>query len=500
MSRNPDMTVTAAVRRETGSPVQRHLVYFSYDPERRLDGASRYLIDALRSHVQHLAIVVNGGLDAESREWALERADAVLERDNTGFDVGAYRYAIDALAETHAEADELILMNFTSFGPVGGLDELFARAARTEADMWGVTAHGALTPHPYTHRGTLPEHLQSHFIGVRRRVLQSASWRDYWRTMPPITSYSDSIRHHETRFTPWMRSRGFTVAALWERPRRAGEDTSAVNATIERPLELLEAGYPFVKRRLAWHDPLELDHRGSLAAETFAEMARRGFPTELILDAVRGASPRVVASNLGWQRATTESPAEVLECTPWAGVVYPANRAPGRDLRGERADAARRLKHAADFLGISETITIDANPLRPHPDTLAVRPELMAELDAALEAAGGLDRMARALEWSVQECREALALILPPLALHRGFASLEIAPGESWARAAVAGEVREQALRDALPAGIRTPFSAAAARQHGALSPQHAVRVLERRTPRLATQLKALIRRIRPHR
>lgn len=491
------MTVTAAVRRPRGNPVQRHLVYFSYDPDARVDAASRYLLDALREHVQHLAIVVNGTLGEESHAWASERADVVLERENVGFDVGAYRYAIDALRDTHADADELILANFTSFGPVGDLGEIFDRAALTDVDIWGLTAHGPLIPNPYTHRGVMPEHLQSHFLAVRRRVLESAAWREYWQTMPEITSYSDSIQLHEARFTPWMRARGFSVAALWERPLRAGEQASAANATIERPLELLEAGYPLVKRRLAWHEPLELDHRGSFVAETFAAMAERGYPMELVLDAVRSASPRAVATNLGWQLATDQTPGEVLEATPWAGIVYPADLRPGRDLRGEAEDAAATARAAAEFLGPLDTLTLDTNPLRPHPHTLAVRPELMAELDAHLERAGGLDHMATTLGWSATRCEEALALLLPPLALRRGLATFEVAPAAAWAHAAQRAVTREQALRDALPHGIRMPFAEARARARGVLAPQRATVTLERTAPELARRAKALIQSIR---
>lgn len=480
--------------------MERHLVYFSYDPDARVDAASRYLLDALRDHVQHLAIVVNGPLDEESHAWASDHAEVVLERENEGFDVGAYRYAIDALRDTHADADELILANFTSFGPVGDLGEIFDRAALTDADIWGLTAHGPLTPNPYTHRGVMPEHLQSHFLAVRRPVLESAAWREYWQTMPEITSYSDSIQLHEARFTPWMRARGFSVAALWERPVRAGEQSPAANATIERPLELLEAGYPLVKRRLAWHEPLELDHRGSLTAETFAAMAERGYPMEIVLDAVRSAAPPAVATNLGWQLATDRTPAEVLEATPWAGVAYPADLRPGRDLRGDADDAASMARAAAEFLGLTDSLTLDTNPLRPHPATLAVRPELMTDLDAHLERAGGLDHMAATLGWSAGRCEEALALLLAPLALRQGFATLEIAPASAWARAAQRAATREQALRDALPRGIRTPFAEAQARARGALSPQRAALALQRTAPELARRAKAVIRDIRGQR
>ena len=44
-------------------------------------------------------------------------------------------------------------------------------------------------------------HLQSHWIAVRRAMFTSAEFREYWDTMPMITTYVESILGHETRFT-----------------------------------------------------------------------------------------------------------------------------------------------------------------------------------------------------------------------------------------------------------------------------------------------------------
>jgi len=55
----------------------------------------------------------------------------------------------------------------------------------------------------------MPRHIQSHFIAVRSRMLQSDSFRLYWQTMPDIKKYSDSIRIHETRFTEHFSDLGF---------------------------------------------------------------------------------------------------------------------------------------------------------------------------------------------------------------------------------------------------------------------------------------------------
>lgn len=285
--------------------MQRIVIVLLYDALGRVDAGMRRYLQGLRPHGR-VHVVVNGALRPDARAALAGLADHVLERENTGFDVGAYRAAIDEIGPRRlARFDELVLTNSTNFGPVASapgraasFDHVFARMDARDVDVWGMTEHAALTPNPYTFRDTLPAHLQSNWLAVRARVLQSAAWNEYWATMPPIASYDDSVRHHEARFTSFFAEAGFRHEAVF--PAAA---FGVANPSVELPLALLRAGCPLVKRRLFFHDPVELDHRAVDAPEVARAMAEGGVGAGEVLSSLGPVTaPRTLAASLGGVR------------------------------------------------------------------------------------------------------------------------------------------------------------------------------------------------------
>ncbi len=72
----------------------------------------------MRAHSHRILAVVNGALGPDGRERLAPVVDEVLERQNTGFDIGAQRDALRHLGEQVSEFDEIVLTNDTWFGPV----------------------------------------------------------------------------------------------------------------------------------------------------------------------------------------------------------------------------------------------------------------------------------------------------------------------------------------------------------------------------------------------
>lgn len=98
---------------------KRLIIYFNYHPNGQADAACRFAVQQMAA-VGQVFFVNNGPLQPESRQWAQGCCHTVLERENTGFDVGAYR---DAVLQTGLDMllqyDEVVLMNYTLAGPVG---------------------------------------------------------------------------------------------------------------------------------------------------------------------------------------------------------------------------------------------------------------------------------------------------------------------------------------------------------------------------------------------
>jgi rhamnosyltransferase len=297
------------------SDVRRAIVYLVYDKDGIVDDYIPHKLRKLRDHADLIVVVVNGALNHAGKKKLVEVCDEVLQRDNVGLDVGGYADALHMLGKRVDQFDELILMNYTWFGPIGTFDEVFDRMNKTEVDFWGMTVHGAEDPHPITGVGIMRGHLQSHWIAVRSRMLRSKHWQDYWREMPPITSYNASILNHESRFTGHFTDLGYLWAAAFPEEDYPG----TTHAAFESALQLLRDGCPVLKRRLFFHDPLYLDRHAIIGRWITDEAAKQGYPLDLIWQsAVRAAAPKVLNTN-----------ASMLEVLPHVDVSYD----PARPLR-----------------------------------------------------------------------------------------------------------------------------------------------------------------------
>lgn len=297
---------------ETTKRPHRAAIYLFFDPEGIVDGYVPHMLRALKEHVDHVLVVVNGKLSTDGARLLAAAADDVLVRRNVGFDVWGYKEGLERLGEERvAEFDELILLNYTFFGPVRPLAPVFDDMDSRDVDFWGITDHGAVEPHPHRGFGTMPAHIQSHWIAVKQRMLRSEHWRTYWREMPLIESYEDSITQHESRFTKHFAELGYRHAVSFPH-----EEYTSVHPVFENAQLLLEQGCPILKRRMFFHDPLYLDREAIIVRWIVREAVAEGYPEELIWrNVARSAQPRVLNTN-----------ASMLEILPDVDVSYDHDR------------------------------------------------------------------------------------------------------------------------------------------------------------------------------
>ncbi len=226
---------------------KRLIIYFNYHPNGQADAACRFAVQQMAA-VGQVFFVNNGPLQPESRQWAQGCCHTVLERENTGFDVGAYR---DAVLQTGLDMllqyDEVVLMNYTLAGPVGDVAAMFAAMdGRPELDFWGLTRHYAMRSHRFGGaKAMVPEHIQSHFVVVRSRMM--ADFFAYWQAAALPASYEDSVRLHETQFTAHFAALGYRWDTFVDTKDLASLFVNPIMACPK--LLLADRGCPFFKRR-----------------------------------------------------------------------------------------------------------------------------------------------------------------------------------------------------------------------------------------------------------
>jgi len=308
---SPEETTTAT-RGPDGETVKRVIFYLFYDKRGEVDEYIPYKLEALRPFADHLFVIVNGDLTEGGRATLEAVADTVWQRENVGFDVWGYKEALSHFGRDRlAEYDEIVLMNYTWFGPVRPFAPLFERMEATGADFWGVTDYGEETPNPFTKKGILHRHIQSHWIAVRPRMFLSPEWEEYWRTMPPITTYLESVLNHESRFTHHFEQCGFTSAVAYPEAEYPTQHPALLNADL-----LLDDGCPILKRRPFFHYPPYLDQHAVIGRWTIDRAEHYGYPVRMMWQNLARNSPP----------KTLNADAAMLEILPDVDVSYdPSN-------------------------------------------------------------------------------------------------------------------------------------------------------------------------------
>jgi hypothetical protein len=175
---------------------------------------------------------------------------AVISRPNSAYDFGSWRDALGAYPQIAAK-DRVVLTNDSLEGPARPLDELLRRIEQTKADVWGVT----LNPMPR-------RHLHSFLLAFTGGALARQPLRDFFASVQAQPSKKSVIEFYELGLTAAADEAGLSVEAGW-----TAEELGVPEGTLI-PIyawqELMDAGFPFVKRVLitqlrfaAWRPAIE---------------------------------------------------------------------------------------------------------------------------------------------------------------------------------------------------------------------------------------------------
>lgn len=195
---------------DSQSDINRLIIYFFYDKDGIVDRYVSCVLKELQENCSKLIVVCNGSLSEKGADSLRLFTSSILVRENQGFDVWAYKTALDSLGWTKlSEFDEVIMMNHTIMGPVFPLRDMFSKMAELDIDFWGITKyHQNYDNSLNLSCGYIPTHIQSHFIAVRRTLIQSSDFQEYWNHCPEIKTYQDSIKKHEAYFTTHFETLG----------------------------------------------------------------------------------------------------------------------------------------------------------------------------------------------------------------------------------------------------------------------------------------------------
>lgn len=184
-------------------------------------------------------VVVSSACDAPSDLVWDAQVDVdqlvVIRKPNVGYDFGSWSVALDVMPAI-ATAEQVILLNDSMAGPFASLHPLLQRFHDTEVDVWGLTSSQQFEPH-----------LQSYFLGFRGGLLGMKPLRTFWSNVRDEQEKIRIIFRNELGLSRLLREEGYLINA--EYAHRRYVDTGE-NPVIVRWRELLEDGFPFLKREI----------------------------------------------------------------------------------------------------------------------------------------------------------------------------------------------------------------------------------------------------------
>lgn len=239
--------------------MKRIAIYVCYDKQGIIDDYISYLLNDLKQNLDKLVIVVNGNLTAEGKKKLLALSSDVVKRENAGFDVGAWKFALtEYLGWQEIESyDELLLLNDTFFGPFYPFKVVFDKMAKRDVDFWGLTQHGdsVMFENHKKHKHFLPRHLQSYFLCIRKKMLCSQEFKDYWENQKTSKSWFEAVDQNEAHFTQYFGEKGFKWDSFIS---NEGKDKKfSYNPYGHNIYEILQQGFPVIKRK-EFAAPLEM--------------------------------------------------------------------------------------------------------------------------------------------------------------------------------------------------------------------------------------------------
>ena len=230
---------------------KRLLIYSFYDKSGIIDRYVTMVIKDLKRNVSRTVFVSNGKLADKQSEKLEGIVDKILERENEGPDVWAYKQALEGEGfDSLSQYDEVILMNSSLMGPVESTDRMFSDMSSKDLDFWGLSKFHEVEEaqaNAFSGRNN-SEYIQPHFIVARKGLLSSEYFEKYWRNMPDIETQVDSARTYETGFTERFRKLGFKYDVYVNTDSIAAYSNSPINYM---PVEMIKEYHcPYFKKEL----------------------------------------------------------------------------------------------------------------------------------------------------------------------------------------------------------------------------------------------------------
>lgn len=223
--------------------MKRALIFIHYNSYNKLSDHVLYSLDRIKHIFDKIYLISNSPLNEKSKYKLSSLVNEVHERQNKGFDFGAWKEAVEKYNYELNSYDSVTFMNDTCFGPLYDLEPEFKKMESSQTDFWGITNHRQ-SKDPKTKKTLVPEHIQSYFFSLSRKTFTSDSFGKFLDQIINFEKVEDVILNYEIKLTKYLVNSGFQFKALI--------NTNSLNTQHQdlatwHPDTLIKENCPFIK-------------------------------------------------------------------------------------------------------------------------------------------------------------------------------------------------------------------------------------------------------------
>ena len=333
--------------------MRRACLFSFHDPQGIVDGYVVFFLEELREFVERIIFLSGGPLSKEAERALGDIVDELIVRADEG-DVMAYKAGLERIEFNRSGAyDEVLMVDASCYGPMYPFSELFGEMERRSCDFWGVAARMATTPDLITGSGTLAYHLSTDFIAVRREMLQSKSFGQYWQRFLESSTSREAILNHETIFTEYFTNLGYKCESYLQCEKYGTHDPELLDID-----ETLIDRSPLFKREALMHDPRLFEYHGADVPRALRVIEKTsGYDRALIWrNVVRSAELRTLNTNAALTSVLPDVRIKQNEPLPEYGRIAVCAHVYYTDLLEEILAYAGTIPVTSDFIVTTDTL------------------------------------------------------------------------------------------------------------------------------------------------
>jgi len=217
-------------------------VFVHFDAMGELGEDVIFYLESLRERSD--IFFVSSSLTLNSNKQALTQlkrlAHVIIVRTNSGYDFGSWSHVIQELGPRIFDNYEyLLLCNDSVIGPIHDLGPILDSFIISKSDFGGLTA------------STAPRwHLQSYFLMYKKSIFSDPLFKYMWSKIREHPTKAQLINAYETALSSFLMQLGYSPYVHFD------THTNANNNTHLKWRELIDDGFPFIKKELIRDNPL----------------------------------------------------------------------------------------------------------------------------------------------------------------------------------------------------------------------------------------------------